>query len=247
MSTTVLPNLPTLKQDLTWLQKHERLLIVFLVLCAGTWGLGKYLDSSAKVAEARAAVAEQALVSAREQEAKNAAQASQTLQQYQAMVQTITDQNKALAAALAQRDAGLAGQQAKDKTLPLPELAKRWQVLANIGDSDISATSTGISVTSTGAVATVVTLEEVPVLQADLKDQKVITANTQAELDKANMVISAQGVQIGSLNTVLLDQDKACKKEIAAAKAVGKRNSFKWFLRGFVVGFIGGTYTGHAI
>lgn len=245
MSTSTV--LPTLKQDLSWLQRHERLLIVLLVLVAGTWGLGKYLGSEAAIAKGKQAVAEAALAAAKDQAAKDAATVSQVESQYQAMVQTLTAQNSALATAVAQRDAGLAGQQGKDKALPLPELAKRWQTLANVKDTDISATSAGISVTSEGAVQTVITLEEVPVLQADLKDQKAATANAQLELGKSQEVITALGSQVGNLNVELQKQGVACKAEVTAAKAVGRRNSFKWFLRGFITGFIGGTYTGHAL
>src|SRR5271157_4482162 len=97
--------LDTVKNDLTWVQKHERLIIVALVLAAGSWGLQHFLDNQAAKAETRASVAEQALVLQKSQNDAMAAQSAQVAQQYATMVQALAAQNASLASAVAQRQA----------------------------------------------------------------------------------------------------------------------------------------------
>ena len=245
----------------TWLQKHERLLIVALVLLAGSWGLNHYLNNAAAKAETRAQVAEQALVvsnqaysEAKAQSARNDAAEAQVAQQYQAMISALTAQNASLAAAAAARGTALAQEQNKNKSLPLPELAKKWQTLENLQDSDLTASEAGITVSPTGAVATVNALESVPVLTSDLKDETLIAQNLQTELDKAIQLSAAQSAQVASLtaqivaeNKVLADTKDADAKELSAVKADARKSKWKFFKFGFITGFLSGAYVMHAL
>ena len=245
MSTS--PVVPQPLSPLTWMQKHERLLIVLLVLLAGSWGLHGFLANQASKAETRATVAEQVLSAVKAQNAQQAAQEAALATQYALLVETLTKQNAALNQAVAARQTALVLVQAVDKALPLPALAKRMQTLAGVQDADISADIKGISLTQNGAVSVASALESVPVLGADLADTKAVLSNTQSELTAANGVIVAQGTQITGLNAESKAADVACKAEVSAAKKRGRLQSFRWFVRGFFVGLVSGIYVGHAI
>jgi len=230
----------------TWLQKHERIVIVFLVLLAGAWGFSRYADLAAARTEARATAAEQALTSQKAVDAQNASQTAQVLAQYQAMVQAQSTQIASLAAAAAQRQTVLKQNQATDATLGLPALAGRLQTLGNVPDGQVSTEGNSVKITQSGTVAVVQTLETLPALQADLRDQITLTGAAQAAQKQGEVVIADQTKQIAGLNLTLVDADKQCKAQIAGVKAQGRKNSIKWFRRGFILGFVGGLFAGHA-
>jgi hypothetical protein len=243
--TTSTPTItPTVTQS--WLRTHERIVIVFLALLVSTWGLGKFLDSRAVTTEARAASAEQALSAQKSLDVQQASQTATVLAQYQSMVVALSGQNASLAASAAQRQATLAKDKATDSTLALPVLAVKLQNLGNAPDGSVSTTPNSVNFTQSGAVAVVQTLEEVPVLQATLKDTQTALAASAATQKQGDTVIADQAKQITGLNLMIIDQDKSCKAEITAVKAADRKSKFKWFKVGFVTGFLGGLYAGHA-
>lgn len=232
-----------------------------MVLLVSGWGTNHLLNNLASRAETRATIAEQALAvanqsyaEAKAQSARNDAAEAQVAQQYQAMITALTAQNASLAAAAAARGTALAQEQNKNKTLPLPELAKKWQTLENLQDSDLTASAAGITVSPTGAVTTVNALESVPVLTADLKDETQVAQNLQTELDKAIQLSAAQSAQVASLgaqivaeNKVLADTKDADAKELASVKASARKSKVRWFKIGFITGLVSGIYLGHAL
>ena len=85
-----------------------------------------------------------------------------------------------------------------------------------------------------------------PVLQANLKDETTIAQNTQTSLDNANSIISQVDGVITDLNAVHAADSAKCTADLNQVKADAKKNNFKWFKRGFIVGFLGGLYA-HAL
>lgn len=249
MSETAAQVATTVKADattsLTWLQKHERIVIIFLVLAAVTWLGQKYLDVRADRDKQAATVATQQLDVQKTQNAQLAVQVGQLNNQYQALQVQLTQENAQLAAAMSSRVTVLHDQQATDKTMPLPDLGNRWAQLAGIAPTDITASTAGITVTDTGARSTVSKLEQVPVLQANLKDSQTIATNRQDELTKANGLIDGLNLQVTNLNKTVTDDDTACKAEIASTKAEANKSKTKWFKVGFGVGFITGFVVDH--
>lgn len=231
----------------SWLKKHERIVLVTLVLFFGSLGLHHFLFNQASAATLRATVAEQALAAQKAENVANAATTAQVESQYQAITDTLTKQNASLAAAVAQRQVTLVTRQTENATLPPTDLAKRLQVLTGVQDADISADTTGLKLTPVGALTTVNALESVPVLTSDLADTKADLDTTRTALGAANGVITAQGVQINDLKVTLVDQAKADKAELDACKKKGRLQSFRWFIRGTVTGFIAGVFAGHAL
>jgi hypothetical protein len=230
----------------SWLQKHERIVIVALVLAAGSWGLQHYLDNAAAKAETRATVAEQALVLQKAADTQLASTVAQVTQQYQAMVQALTAQNSSLAAAAASRQTAQTANQAKDATLPLIDLANRLQTLGKAPEGTVSASGNSVNLTQPGAVAVVQQLETIPELQGDLKDTQAALGASQGALTQAGTVITGQAKEITGLNLAATDQDKACKTQIAAVKADARKSKIKWFKIGFISGFVTGLWGGHA-
>jgi septal ring factor EnvC (AmiA/AmiB activator) len=231
----------------SWLKTHERLIIVALFLLAGYFGLNHYLNNAAAASETRAKTAEAALVSQQTQNTQLAAQSASVLAQYQAMVTALSAQNSSLAAAAASRQVSVVAQQKTDATLPVADLANRLKTLGNAPEGSVSTLGNQIDLTSPGAVAITQTLETIPALTSDLKDTQAALGATQAAQAKADEVIADQTKQITGLNLASVDQTKACTAQVAAVKAEGRKNSMKWFKRGFGLGFLSGLLAGHAV
>jgi hypothetical protein len=231
----------------SWLKKHERIVLVSLVLLFGSLGLHHFLFNQASASALRATVAEQALVAAKATNVQQASQTAAVEAQYQSITDTLAKQNAALAASVASRQVVLTQRQTENATLPPTALAKEFQVLTGVQDADISADTTGLKLTPTGALTTVNLLETIPVLQKDLADTDADLGTTRTALGTANGVIAAQGTQIIGLNVTLVTQAKKAKDELDACKKAGRLQSFRWFVRGAVTGFIAGVFAGHAL
>lgn len=210
-----------LKADLSWLQKHERLILCTLALAVICFLGNKWIDRAADKAEAALAVAQHEVEQAR-------SEASQAASQYQATIDALSRQNASLAAAVAQRQVVLEQKQTEIKTLPLPQVASEWQRLIG-GSGDIVFSTLGMSVSEDGARRTVSQLEAVPVLQADVADQKVIIENQKKEID-------AGASLVGKLNQQIEAEQAVHKADVAAVKAEARKSKRKWFIAGFISG-----------
>jgi hypothetical protein len=237
METTPSP-LVLVKNELTWLQKHERIILVALVLLVGCWLGNKWLNNRITNAEQKVTVAEQRLEDQKVVNDKLAQQSAAQASQYQTLVEMLTRQNAALTAAISSRDASLKQKQEQIKTEPLPQVALDWQKLLGLPSDALTIQGTSVVVPDPIARSTVSQLAKTATLEQDLTDQKAITANVQSEVVKANGVISAQAAQITGLNTQIVDSDKAHKAELAKVKAVGRKAKIKWFLTGFLSGLL---------
>lgn len=248
MATT--PITPIVTQS--WLQRHERMVIVALVLAAALFLGNKYLDRSAEKAQTQATVAIQQAASAAQQAAsaqksaeQAAAQAVQTAAVYQAMVDALQKQNASLAQAVTQRDAILGQAQTAVKTAPIPQVAQEWQTAIG-GTNDIVQSTNGLTVDGDAARRTVEALLALPVAQADLADQKQITENVETELVESNQLVSKLDTQVTALNVEIADDKTALTKEqiahkndVSAVKAEARKSKWHWFLAGVVTGFMG--------
>lgn len=236
---------------LSWLQRHERIVLVFLVLATVTWLGQKYLDVKSDRAQQAATVAVAQLTEQKNQNAQLATQVGQLSTQYQGLQVQLAQENAALASAMSNRVTVLHEQQAAIKTMPLPELGNRWAQLTGVSPAELKADTTGISVTDTVARATVDQLELVPVLQANLTDSEAIADNRLEELTKANGLIDGLNTQVVGLNKTVESEEVVRKAEVAAAKAEANKSKGKWFKAGFITGnitgFIGGLFVGRHI
>ena len=222
----------------TWLQKHERLILVILGLVLLYFVVDKSLGivsnyESHKATEALAVTATQ-----KAQADAELAQAKSMLIDYQNALATSQEQNAKLVTAIATRDKVTVVQQQTDAKLQPSQLATRWAGLVN--DTGVTATATGYDVTDSAALATVQTLELEPTLKQDLADETTKSANLQIDVDKANALISQGKIAVNGLQLQITDQDKSCTAQITATKAAAKKSNFKWFGIGFGTGFVTG-------
>jgi hypothetical protein len=234
------------KNDLTWLQKHERVAIVALVLLVGGFLGNKALNYDASLKDAKVAALTQVVAQDKQNTAALALASATAQQQYQMTLDAVTKQNVALEASVAQMAANLGKQQAVDKQMPLPQLGQRLQALVPAA-TGVTATSTGLTLDSVSSVAVVQSLEQVPVLKDELTNETQVAANNAALLSDADKVIDADGKEITGLNKELTDQQADTKAIIAADKVKIKkawRSGFKW---GFGLGFATGAYVMHAL
>ena len=233
----------TLKGELSWLQKHERLVLAVIAGLVLWFGIGKI---DILIANHDNATLHQAQVVADQQAAVNAGlaqQAAYQAAQYKELAAQVAAQNAQLEAANVALSNALIKQQHVDATLPLPELAKRWvAVTPGVEEANIKATPTGITVDDAGARATVEQLETVPDLIGRL-------TNTQTELKNAQTLTTAEGQQIATLNTLvtgkdalLKDADKVCTEKIKTVKDAAAKSKRRWFIVGYVAGFLSRQY-----
>lgn len=225
-----------IKADLTFLQKHERLLITFALIIALSWGFNAWINKSAHDADLRASVAEQALTEQKEtvKQLEGIVKDQQT--QYNAIQQEVTQLQAALNNAIAVRNTQVVQQKEIDKNLPLSDLAQRWKMLVILDNSDIVSQSDTVVLSDVGARKTVFQLEEVPVLQANVADLNKITEAKDNQIKQANEVITSQSNQINGLKSQIEKADVVAKEQIDAVKADARKSKKNWFLKGLAVG-----------
>jgi choline-glycine betaine transporter len=220
----------------SWLKVHERIILALIISLALLLGSFKYLGVVADRDKQQANIAAQTLAVQHDKDVALAQQAQQDATSYKATVAALSQQNAQLVAASASRTIVLQQQQATDKTLPMPNLGNRWASLIGAQPGDLTATTAGITVTPQAALDTTLSLEQVPVLKANLADAQTQITNGQAELAKANTVITDQAQQIDGLGTELTDQKTADAKELTAVKAQARKGKLHAFLYGLGVG-----------
>jgi hypothetical protein len=219
----------------SWLKTHERVVITFLILLVVGYLGNRWInfDAAKKDAQYQALAAEVA----KDKQAQDAlaVQSASDIAKYQQTLDTLQKQNAALLTTIQSDNALLKRQQTADATLPLPELAQRWETLAGI-QSGLTATPAGVLSTPEAAVQTVQTLEKVPVLTDELAKEEGIAQNNAQMLNSAQSVNSDLTKQINSANILLVANDKACQASVSDLKAKQRKKSRNWFIRGAIVG-----------
>jgi hypothetical protein len=235
-----------LKTDLTWIQKHERILLAIIGGLVLWFTIGK-IDTL--IANHDHANLQEAQVAAAVQEEKNQALAAQIAQQaaeYKALAEKVEAQTAQLEQANVSLATALTKQQKTDAALPPTELVARWNTL--VPAAGLTVTPTGVTLPNTGAVATVQQLEKVPVLAAQLDNEIQIATGTQKLLDASEGRVVTLNDQVTGLKTQSVLDAKVCKDQIAVVKADARKGKRRWFIVGFVAGFLSRqaikTYTG---
>jgi predicted nucleic acid-binding protein len=228
----------------SWFKLHETLLLAVLVLGTLGYGVERYFDAEVAKNNVQVALTQQQVLNDQKNAAAIAATVAQDRASLQAEVQADHALIASLAASVASRNTGLVAQTKVDADLSLTGLAARWnQLLPTVTPT---VTTTGIGLTAQGAHDTVASLEQLPVLIQNLKDETAIAGNYQQEVQKSDILVTDLNNQVTGLNKQLADSSKECIAQVAAVKAEGKKNSIKWAKRGFILGFIAGIWAGHA-
>lgn len=228
---------------LEWLsgevKRHERLTLVLVlaVICLFiTVKVRGYMD----VHDARVNDKAQAVLQA--QVEKNAALADSNARlaaDYKDLATKVLAQNAQLDQAIASRDAATRKQQVVDQTLSPSDLAARWQAIAKLSAGSVSPSLNGaFAVTDAGARQTVQQLEDVPRLDADLKDKTQELVLSQSLLTAAEGRILGLNDQVAGLNLEIVDAGKACDARVKVVKDQARKSKGRWFAVGYAAGLL---------
>lgn len=236
-----------LGKDFTWLQRHERLVLMAMILLTAGWGFNSWVNHSADVANQRAAVAQQIAEVQRESDAKVAAAVAQQTALFNQAQARYEQEIASLVDAVASRDAASNKQVKQVQTSNTTE-----QAVADLNQAY------GVELPSPLTVAQAVNIP-LPDLQAfstaaierdtavaDLHDTKTQLDATKTQLDSAVSLTGSLQQQVTGLQVEIKKNDTAAKQELSACQATARKGKLKWFKIGFVTGFIGGLVTGHA-
>lgn len=232
----------------TWLQAHEKLVIVVLLVALSGWLGTKWVNHLATADQQKNAVTQQQLSDQKTADAQLAAQVAQTDAQLKDLAAQVMQENAQLANAITQRNDALVVQQATDQKMTNPQVAQRWQqVVPTASPNSVTPTDSGVSVTQQAARATVADLEKIPVLQKNVGDLQTENDNITKQLDLTNALNTQMVTQIGGLNLQIKDEESACKTQVAALKSADRKSKLKWFGIGFATGFVSGVWVTHAL
>jgi len=227
-----------------YLKAHERLIIVALVIALSAWGLQKWDNHAAAAADTRAAIADANAATTDKTAAQSLAILQQALAEKNATNQILAQQNAALAAAITSRQAAVVVQQKTDTTLEPSALASRIATLSSAPPAEVTLEGVNINLGHNAALAVVQSLEVIPVLQANVKDETDIAKNLQTELNNANGLLTTQGTAIMNLNTARTADAAACVADKNKAVAAVKKSRWHWVERAAEIGLVVGIWAG---
>ena len=145
----------------------------------------------------------------------------------------IDKRDELLQKAIASRNTVLIQQQKQDTQLKPTELGNRFAQLAGAKPEEVQADTAGNFQLSNGAVlASVMQLEKVPVLEANVAD-------LNSQLADRDQKISERDQELQGDKQVLAAQIDADNKKYKELEAKARRSKLRWFAIGVVVGFVG--------
>ena len=235
---------------LKWFVAHERLVLVLAVLAFGTYGWNKWLDKSAADANAKAAVAEQSALIAKQAADKQAVLMQQQIDQFNQQEAAREQDMASLVAAVASRDAA-SSKRITDVTAPKtpPQAVTDLNAAYPKLPVPLVPTDTGANVPTADLQQFTVTKIQGDTCQADLTDTKTELANDEESLKNATGVISGFQTQVADDKIAATTAQAAFDKEKKQLVADARKSKWNWFKAGVVVGFIGREFikleTGH--
>src|SRR5271156_2992974 len=246
----------------TFLLDHEKLIICVLAAVILWWGYGKYAQirsdhDAAQLKQAQVVAQQQADQNAAlaKQAAANATQIADDKAQLQVLTDRLTSQNQQLVNANTALATALTKQQKTDASLPVPDLVNRWAQLAP-GSNFSGAIGSGnnVTVTPSNALATVQQLEKVPVLTTQLANETVEKTNDDQLISQQNKSISDLNNQVGTLNASvvglnkqIVDNASTCADQIKVVKAEAAKSKRRWFVIGYIAGFLTRQFIGKGV
>ena len=215
---------------------HEKLILALIAAGVLWFAIGKvdtliqhHDDANLKQAQTLAAVQSQ----------KNAAIAAQVAEDnaaFTALQAKLQAQDAVLIQANVALTTALTKQQKTDATLPPTDLVARWNAL--VPQAAASVTSNGVTLPSTGAVATVQQLELVPAQHQELVNEQTLVANGNALVVAQTKQVTDLTAQVTGLKLQSVDDEKVCQAQIAVVKADARKSKRRWFIAGWIVGFL---------
>lgn len=230
---------PTPTPTQSWLQRHERIVLTFLVLSFGIYGFNHWLDKSATDATTKAAYAEQSAAEAKSVTTQALAQLAQQQAQFNQAEQARQTEMASLVAAIASRDAASATR-VKDVEAPKTPTQAVTDVQTNyVLPAPITVTSDGADVPTVDLQLFTATKIEGDTCTNDLQDTRTQLSSTTAGLTQATGLLVTKDKAIADLQAGDVLTAKANAAEVKQLKADARKSRWHWFLAGLVAGFTG--------
>lgn len=223
----------------SWLQKHERIIITFLVLSFGIFGFNHWLDKSATDATTKAAIAEQAAAQSKSVADTALAQLAQQQASFNQAEQARDNEMASLVAAIASRDAASATrvkavEQPKTPTQAVVDVQSNYTLPVSI-----VVTADGADVPTADLQLFTVTKINSDTCTSDLQDTRTQLSTTTAGLTQATGLLTAKDKAITDLQGEIKTDDAAHATEVKQLKAAARKSGWRWFWTGVAVGFTG--------
>ena len=262
MSTEIAPS-PVKTTTSLWseISNHIKLhhdILKLVIVAVLIWTLsGKaetlWANHEQKVFDAKSAVLRSQADANAQQAATNAQIAGQNAAlaaQYKDLATQVLAENTKLEQANAALVAATKKQQQQDSTLPPAGLAARWETLAQLPVTAVTPNTDGtFGVTGAAALQTVSQLELVPELQSELNNDQIEITNDKKQLASQTEVVNGLNQQVGGLQTEVTglqtqnaEEVKVCAAQVADVKAKAAKSKRKWFVIGYVAGFVSGVF-----
>jgi hypothetical protein len=226
------------KEGLTWIQKHERFLLVtfgiLLVLFLGR----SWIEHHYEVAKAEVAAAAKTL--AAQQDINKTLQNNYTILQTQTAKITaqMQQQNDNLATQTAAAYKAAAQQAVTDQKLSNDQLAARIDALTS--QQGIQSNSSGVSMTHDQSAEVTSTLDTIPALKQQVADDLLIKKNDDTQITSLTNLNTSCSILNSGLQKEVSDEQTKCTAQIKELKAANLKSKIKWTLGGFVLGVIAG-------
>lgn len=225
-----------LKADLTWIQKHERVIIVFLVLLVGGWLGNQYLNKSAETAHDNAVVTLEVAKAQSEANKQIAAQMAIQTAAFESDRVARQQEQQSFLAAIASRDRALSANIAaasKPKTPPeaVNDLSTAYKLPEPVVPTDIGA----VVPTADLQLFTVTKLKG-DVCSQDLADTSKLLASSQAGEKQATDLVTGLQAQVKGKDDEIKKINSANVAEVKDLKAQARKSKRDWFIAGFVAG-----------
>jgi len=228
----------TITETKTWIQKHERLIIIVIAVSALIYIGRHWLDKHYDLASQEVVSTASTLLNQKDVNKQLQAQFDDLKQTTQQIITQVTAQNTQLAAQAQAAYQQAAKQQALDAQLSNQQLADRIAQLTN--QKNVQSNDQGVQLNHDQSVGVTQQLEDVPSLQAQLKSEQLInTNNTKQIAGLTDEVNSCNQLNTG-LKAENADQKKSYEAQLKKAKISGIFSRLKWFGAGFISGFIAG-------
>lgn len=220
-----------LSADLKWARTHIILVLVYSAIAFGAvYGIETLLSHRAADTDQKWSVI---LATSRQQISDLESQLKTHDAEYAAENLSLLAANQKLAAVVVSRGTELQTQLKKDNTLSALDTAAKLGGTVN-GTDIVLPLPTGRNLA--GSLDTLSSTQaDLQNVQTELTNETEVAANLQKSGDEKDALLSA-------MRTQAVDQDKACKAEIAAVKSAARKSKLKWFGIGIVVGLIGGRW-----
>jgi hypothetical protein len=223
--------------ELSWLQKHERLLLITLFLLVVLFLGNKYLVKSASDADSKAALAQQALVQQQNLIAAQAAEVAQETAALQVQQSALASATAQLAQTQASTNAALAALAKKIATDSTPQAVSE-DVTAAYGPqmAPVVEPDSKLGFTTEQAKQLALTKVNYDALKVVDMAKDAVISQQDKTIDAQKSLIVGQTTEIAGLNAESVAAKSASDAEISKLKADARNSKKNWFLRGLAVG-----------